>query len=103
MSDAKELREAIELLSRCPVESVGLSNGFARQFRVALAAAEAHLATLPRECEVEGWTLIHDYDGTWSSCLYPTEDAARNAAGSSGDVWHPVRLTGKALLPGSKE
>lgn len=101
MSDAKELREAIERVRTLPTWNVSLA--YCEHIETVISAAEAHLATLPREIEVEGWTLIHDYDGTWSSCLYSTEDAARNAAGSSGDVWHPVRLTGKALLPGSKE
>jgi hypothetical protein len=103
--DAAKLKEAIKYarlsIERAKDRECGGTATLHNDWLELVTAAAA--ATLPREMEIAGWALVHIEDRTWSACLYPTEDAARNAAGSSGDVWQPVRLTGTALLPPARE
>ena len=90
--DAKELREAIDAYREV---YTGRSKNM--QISLVLDAAEAHLATLPREVEVDGWVLVWP-DGKRGAFIYNSEHDALHHA----DVGQTaVRLTGTATIKGN--
>ena len=89
--DAKKLREAIGCVrgAYCP------DSDLQKAAFAVCDAAEAHLATLPREVEVETWATIRpsgELTDTWDS-----RDRAEAFAERYGYV--VVHLTGTAVLP----
>ena len=64
-----------------------------------VAAARAHLATLPRykEVEVSSWVVV-DAQGRVGAFLYHTDADARDAAHERGHGSQAVRLTGTAKV-----
>lgn len=97
-TDAKELREAIQFASRLMFEDRIV---FRKELSLLIAAAEAHLASLPREVEIVRYVLI-DGDGKYINgapepdafSIYPCERPAGSQI---------VRLAGTALLPPQKD
>jgi hypothetical protein len=86
MIDAKELEEAINAIELTPK---------GRYADILIAAARAHLATLPRYLNVEvvRWLIVRP-SGVGTS-LYDEEGTARCAC---PDGWQVVKLTGTARV-----
>lgn len=85
--DPEKLEEAIQYCE-------GAASGYGR---IVLAAARAHLATLPRFKEVEmvRWAVVTE-DGDWHGVYLREEDAKFRVAQS--DKLSIVRLTGTAKV-----
>lgn len=90
--DAKKLKEAIEFVRRRVIEGISPISVGSENYRAVLAAAEAHLATLPREVEVVLWVVIND-EGHRIGYFDNEADARK------WSECHVVRLTGTAALP----
>ena len=93
-SDPQKLEEASEDIERLCDHHAGRSLS---SLRMGIAAARAHLATLPRykEVEVEKWAVI-DASGGCIGAYDLEKDALTVASGHS--EWFPVRLTGTAKV-----
>lgn len=98
MSDAKELREAIR---DCEFYLDGTNYKInIDSIHKVVEAAKRDLATLPREVEVEWWAIVTDAGTVWETAH--SESAVKHYQ-PSGVRTQVVRLSGTALLPGSKE
>lgn len=89
--DAKELREAIAMFRKEVVPA-------SRLFGLIADAAEAHLASLPREVTFTRYLVVTDRDELGP---YPEKDVAENLARRRNGVVVP--LNGTALLPPQKD
>jgi hypothetical protein len=89
--DAKELEEAINAIELTPR---------GRYADILIAAARAHLATLPRwtDIEVERWVLVNNA-GIQGPCSYGCAEEAEEAlTHKCYDGWQVVKLTGTARV-----
>lgn len=71
------------------------------QVNVLERAASAYAATLPREVSGEGWGII-SANGDLGASIYDSEEMATQSS-KLYSGWHPIRLTGKAVLPRVKD
>ncbi len=98
MIDAEKLREAIAA-NRLLMENCRYTPANRAAVEMILDAAEAHLATLPREVEVEDWAILWLDSDLIGDTLYRSEEKAAKMAGTTGVA---VRLTGTATISGRK-
>jgi peroxiredoxin len=103
MIDAKKLREAVDNARSAakeidvfPCNTWTTKEGAADRLRLLADAAEAHLATLPAEVEVEQWGTVTPSGRVMS--VFDREDDARDQA-RHHHGYSIVHLKGVALLP----